>query len=180
MAEAKISVAAMRSRTTALQSGAYRSILETTGASTPPTTRVSTMLSRPIEFAVISAERGRMLGITEASAGPKSCPTAEKTSVITRRWMKSPLMPGIKEPMGINATAAARPRLDHSMICFRSRRSAITPAGGAKRTAGKGDGRHVPPAGGVAPAALLAREVKGEREDLFPRYARRRPHAMVA
>ena len=74
--------------------------------------------------------------MTAASAGPKSWPTAEKIRVMTRRWMKSSFTPGIREAIGISATTAARPTLHHTMICLRLRRSAITPAGGAKSTAG--------------------------------------------
>src|SRR3989475_1533756 len=136
ISDAKISVPAMTSSTTAHQYGAYRSILETTGASTPPTTRVRTIVSKAIELAVISILRGRMVGITAASAGPKSWPTAEKTSVMKMRCKKSFLTPGTSEAIGISATTAARPKLHHIMIRFRFRRSAITPAGGAKRTAG--------------------------------------------
>ena len=84
----------------------------------------------------MSASRGRMVGITAASAGPKSCPIAENRSVITSRWKKSSFTPGITDAMGMSATTAARPKLHHIMICLRSRRSAITPAGGANSTAG--------------------------------------------
>ena len=94
------------------------------------------MVRSDIELAVISAERGRMVGITDASAGPKSWPTAEKTSVIRSRCAKSCLRPGTSAASGIRAMVAARPKLHHIMICLRLRRSAITPAGGASRTAG--------------------------------------------
>ena len=50
--------------------------------------------------------------------------------------MKSSFTPGIKDAMGISATTTARPTLHHTMIRLRSKRSAITPAGGAKSTAG--------------------------------------------
>ena len=89
-----------------------------------------------MELAVINACRGRIVGITAASAGPKSWPTAEKTSVMTIRCRKSPFTPGTMEAIGMRATTPARKKLDHSMICLRSNRSAITPAGGANRTAG--------------------------------------------
>ena len=136
MLEAKISVPATTSSPTAHQYGAYRSILETTGASTPPTTRVRTIVSSDIEFAVISASRGSTVGMTAASAGPNSWPTAEKIRVMTSRWRKSSFTPGIKDAIGMSATAAARPKLHHIMIRLRLRRSAITPAGGANSTAG--------------------------------------------
>ena len=94
------------------------------------------MVSSAIELAVIKASRGRIVGMTAASAGPNSWPTAEKISVITRRWRKSSLTPGISDATGIRATTAARPMLHQNMIRLRSMRSAITPAGGAKSTAG--------------------------------------------
>src|SRR5437660_795919 len=88
------------------------------------------MVNSDIEFAVMSASRGRMVGITAASAGPNSCPTAEKMNVIRSKWRKSFWTPGMRDAIGISATAAARPTFDHSMICLRFRRSAMTPARG--------------------------------------------------
>ena len=126
----------MTSSTTAHQYGAYRSILERIGASAPPTTSVSTIVSSAMELAVMRADRGRMVGITAASAGPKSWPTDENTSVINSRCAKSLPRPGTNESTGISAIAAARPKLLHIMICLRLKRSAITPAGGENRTAG--------------------------------------------
>ncbi len=55
------------------------------GARAPPTTSVSTIVKSAMELAVINAERGRMVGITAASAGANSCPTEEKMSVIRSR-----------------------------------------------------------------------------------------------
>src|SRR5205823_13304432 len=55
------------------------------------------MVSSAMELAVINACRGRIVGITAASAGPKSWPTAENTSVMTIRCRKSPsIVPGVK------------------------------------------------------------------------------------
>src|SRR5260370_34796339 len=106
------------------------------GASAPPTTRVSTIGRSAIELAVISAERGRIVGITAASAGANNWPTEEKTRVISSRWRKSLRRPGTNAASGMSATAAARPKFDHIIICLRLTRSAITPAGGASRTDG--------------------------------------------
>src|SRR5216684_1166716 len=42
------------------------------GARAPPTTSVSTIVKSAMELAVINADRGRMVGITAASAGANS------------------------------------------------------------------------------------------------------------
>ena len=94
------------------------------------------MVNSAIELAVMRADRGRIVGMTAASAGPKSWPTEEKMRVIRSRCRKSFLSPGTSAAIGIRATTAARPKLHHIMICLRSMRSAMTPAGGAKSIAG--------------------------------------------
>ena len=136
ISDAKMSVPAMASNAAPTQYGAYRSILDRIGASAPPTTSVSTMVSSDIELAVMSAERGRMVGITAASAGPNSCPTAEKMKVMSSRCTKSVFRPGTNAAMGMSAIAAPRPKLHHIISCLRLTRSASTPAGGARSTAG--------------------------------------------
>lgn len=129
------------------------------------------MVSKAIELAVMSAERGRIVGITAASAGPKSCPTEEKTSVISSRWMKSPRNPGTSAASGMRATTAARPRLHHSMICLRSTRSAITPAGGAKITAGTVYTSSVTATGVLPPEIWYARMMREKRRNLSASWA---------
>src|SRR6184192_3727124 len=85
------------------------------------------MVSSAMELAVINACRGRIVGITAASAGPKSWPTAENTSVMTIRCRKSPFTPGTMEAIGMRATTPARKKLDHSMICLRAGVVALIP-----------------------------------------------------
>src|SRR5260370_19014117 len=109
---------------------------ERIGARARPTTGVSTIVRSAIELAVISAERGRIVGITAASAGADNWPTEEKTRVISSRWRKSLRRPGTNAASGMSATAAARPKVYHIMICLRLTRSSITPAGGATRNVG--------------------------------------------
>src|SRR5207245_10074319 len=77
-----------------------------------------------------------MVGITAASAGANSWPTDEKISVISSRCRKSFCNPGTSAASGISATAPARPKFDHIMICLRLTRSAIPPDGGARHTDG--------------------------------------------
>src|SRR5260370_63662 len=93
------------------------------GARAPPTTSVSTIVRSAIELAVISAERGRMVGITAASAGANSWPTVEKTSVIRSRCRKSFLSPGTMAARGIGAKAAGR--LDRKPDRFFHRRQSL-------------------------------------------------------
>src|SRR6184192_3727125 len=69
------------------------------------------MVSSAMELAVINACRGRIVGITAASAGPKSWPTAENTSVMTIRCRKSPFTPGTMEAIGMRATTPARKQI---------------------------------------------------------------------
>ncbi len=107
-----------------------------------------------------------MVGITAASAGPNSCPTAEKTSVITSRCTKSPLRPGTSAARGISATTPARPKLAHIMICLRSIRSAITPAGGANSTAGTVYVRRVIATGVLPPEMWYARMISENSRNL--------------
>src|SRR2546422_7479276 len=139
---------------------------DTMGASAPPTTSVRTIVSSAIELAVMSAERGRIVGMTAASAGPKSWPTAENTKVMSSRCAKSPRSCGTRAASGIKATAAARPRLHHSMICLRSRRSAITPAGGANSTAGTVYVSNVTATGVLPPEMSYARMISEKSRNL--------------
>ena len=104
--------------------------------------------------------------MTAASAGPKSCPTAEKTSVMRIRCRKSFLSPGTREAIGISATTAARPMLHQSMICLRLTRSAITPAGGANRTAGTVYASNVTATDVLPPEIWYARMISENRRNL--------------
>ncbi len=68
------------------------------------------------------AERGRIVGITAASAGPKSWPTAEKMKVMTRRCTKSPRSWGTSAASGMAATdrGAAEVAPKHDLLAIQA------------------------------------------------------------
>ena len=85
---------------------------------------------------------------------------------MTIRCKKSSFTPGTIEAIGISATTAARPMLDHSMICLRLTRSAMTPAGGAKSTAGTVYARSVTATDVLPPVVWYARMISEKSRNL--------------
>ena len=90
------------------------------GASAPPTTSVSTIVSITSELAVISERLGTRVGITADSAGLNSCPTAEKAIVIASRCRKSSRSPGTSAASGMPAISTPRTKLVVYMTSLRS------------------------------------------------------------